>query len=883
MPDVKLMPNYEVSIATTKAWSGGFTMTLSVMNTGPDPLTSFSVEIEGTAEILRSWGGTYTVLENGNFRIDVDGLDLAPGAVASMGFKGSGAPDFDLVTSSAEPELPDPVVDPIELDPVVPEPTEPEPTVPGPTSPPSTGPTVTVALDTSAAELEAMIRDADAGTTFQLQAGIYHFDGMITINRDDVSLVGEGSGETRIEVPSNLNREVFSIGDGNLSGRFALEADIREGATQLELSGEHSFVAGDFVYLARDSTEAFFDSINDDTWRNTDVPLRTSIVEVLSVDGNTLTLARGVHFDFVTGETTVQEIDLVENVTLGGFTVDYGLGEADPSAFDNTLSAYNRDAVIQVEGTSELRLFDIVSQDVPSLGLNVALSTGVGADGIEMSGAHNKGAGGNGYALQIRDVFDSSFVNLSDLDMRHSVLFASWRSAVDNFVQVSSTDRDINFHGGRDHGNVVMVDESLRDANSDIIAPTLFVNTEGTHYGSVTDADANEVRFGRVIGTRLSDEVQGYDNGSWLDGRGGNDILTGGEGNDLLIGGAGRDTLIGGDGEDMALYLGDRADFRITALGGGRFEVDDRVNNQSRDTVEVEWIVFDDGALRVSDMAFLDLSAVDGIFDGSGRYDLSARGTPIVEGTTDRVCDMPPRDPVTEPPEPKPEVEPLDPAPTDVSGPVLYGTDGQDTFLVTEANTTVHGGGNWDFVQSTTDFTMGDDVEKLELIGIGAINGSGSASNDLIQGNDSRNLLHGNDGDDRIWARGGDDLVFGGTGVDQLNGGGGDDLLHGGGGADLLSGGSGADTFRFGSLGHSRADAPDTIGDFVSGTDIIDLSLIDADSTRDGDQSFVWNGSGPGALWLADGRVLGDTDGDGRADFAVDLLAAMTIEQDYIL
>lgn len=82
-----------------------------------------------------------------------------------------------------------------------------------------------------------------------------------------------------------------------------------------------------------------------------------------------------------------------------------------------------------------------------------------------MTGAHNKGGGGNSYAVQIRDVYDSSFVNPSDMDMRHSVVFASWRSAVDNMVHVTRTDRDTNFHGGRDHGNVVMVDESIRDAN----------------------------------------------------------------------------------------------------------------------------------------------------------------------------------------------------------------------------------------------------------------------------------------------------------------------------------------------------------------------------------------------------------------------------------
>ncbi len=546
------MSQFDLNISTTNVWNGGFTMDLTLVNTGSVTLTDPFVEIIGTADIDKAWGGTYTPLEDGMYRIEFDDVTIEPGETATFGFKGSGAPDFELVETVQDTGSTDPVADTESTDPTA---TDPESTVQLPD-----GPTVVVGLDTSAAELQATIDDAEAGTVFQLQAGTYHFDQTITIDRSDIALVGAGSGATVIEVPSDLNQEAFAIGDGDRTGNYTLGSDVPEGGTMLELDGAHSFEAGDYVYLSRESTEAFYDSIGDETWRRTDVPLRTSIVKVESVDGNTLTLESGVHFDFTTSETTVQEIDMVENVTLGGFEIDYGLGSADPSDFTNTLPDYDRDAVIQVEGTSGLNLFDVVANDVPSLGVNFALSTEVTADGLVMTGAHNKGDGGNGYAVQIRDVYDSSFVNLTDMDMRHSVVFASWRSAADNLVHVTQTDRDINFHGGRDHGNVVMVDRSIRDAESDIISPTLFVNTEGTHYGSVTDADANLVRFGEVVGTRLDDELQGYDGGSWLDGRGGNDSLIGGSGNDVLIGGEGRDLLVGGEGEDIALYTGNYAD-----------------------------------------------------------------------------------------------------------------------------------------------------------------------------------------------------------------------------------------------------------------------------------------------------------------------------------
>ena len=68
--------------------------------------------------------------------------------------------------------------------------------------------------------------------------------------------------------------------------------------------------------------------------------------------------------------------------------------------------------------------------------------------------------------------------------------------------------------------------------------------------------------------------------------------------------------------------------------------------------------------------------------------------------------------------------------------------------------------------------------------------------------------------------------IIGWAGTDTLTGGAGDDFIVGGRGADRLTGGAGADRFRFNSWQDSRSDAPDTITDFVTGVDVIDLSSI---------------------------------------------------------
>ncbi|HTU10051.1 MAG TPA: calcium-binding protein [Allosphingosinicella sp.] len=74
----------------------------------------------------------------------------------------------------------------------------------------------------------------------------------------------------------------------------------------------------------------------------------------------------------------------------------------------------------------------------------------------------------------------------------------------------------------------------------------------------------------------------------------------------------------------------------------------------------------------------------------------------------------------------------------------------------------------------------------------------------------------------------GADILFGTSGADLLDGGAGDDVILGGGGADQLTGGAGGDIFGYASAGDSTAAARDTIADFVSGTDRIDLSALAA-------------------------------------------------------
>jgi Ca2+-binding RTX toxin-like protein len=128
---------------------------------------------------------------------------------------------------------------------------------------------------------------------------------------------------------------------------------------------------------------------------------------------------------------------------------------------------------------------------------------------------------------------------------------------------------------------------------------------------------------------------------------------------------------------------------------------------------------------------------------------------------------------------------------------------------------------------------------------------------------------------------------------DTLVGGSGNDTLSGGLGADQLTGGMGADIFRFTRTADSSVAASDQILDFSrSDHDLIDVSLIDANTALAGDQAFTLVA---GAFTKVAGQIsistsgnrqtVGfDVNGDGTADFQIYVLGAAALAAtDFIL
>ena len=177
---------------------------------------------------------------------------------------------------------------------------------------------------------------------------------------------------------------------------------------------------------------------------------------------------------------------------------------------------------------------------------------------------------------------------------------------------------------------------------------------------------------------------------------------------------------------------------------------------------------------------------------------------------------------------------------------IMAGGDGNDTYYVDNTadqvieHTTSHSDGGIDRVFSTVSYTLGDNVEHLNLDGTANINGTGNGLQNNIYGNGGDNVLSGLDGNDKIKGGAGSDTIIGGVGN------------------DILEGGDGADKFVFSA---ASVNGKDTIQDFVHGVDKLVFATADYGSSAftagtaavGSGAQFVWNETTHTLSWDHDG------------------------------
>jgi Ca2+-binding RTX toxin-like protein len=385
----------------------------------------------------------------------------------------------------------------------------------------------------------------------------------------------------------------------------------------------------------------------------------------------------------------------------------------------------------------------------------------------------------------------------------------------------------------------------------------LILKGDGPLHGT---GNALDNRIDGTAGVNILDGGAGDDR---LVADAGDDTLIGGEGDDLLIGELGADSMAGGAGDDI--YVIDDVGDAVVELADGGI---DRVMASLDWTLdpEVEWLSLAgtedlDGTGNDLDNR-IDGNVGDNQLDGAAGEDRlygDAGADTLIGGAgNDKLFGQSGADTLV-------GGDGEDSLDGGRGADSMAGGAGNDTYRVDHADDAVleDALGGHDRVVASIDWTLGDDLEQLILVGADDLNGTGNAANNRLDGNAGANSLEGGDGNDRI---------LGNAGADTLIGGAGDDVLVGGWGSDVLEGGAGADRFV---LRGPVVGSETTIVDFaMADGDVIDLRSIDASPALDGDQAFVWIGAAAfgnvaGEVRFDGTALAGDMDGDGAADFVV--------------
>ena len=316
-------------------------------------------------------------------------------------------------------------------------------------------------------------------------------------------------------------------------------------------------------------------------------------------------------------------------------------------------------------------------------------------------------------------------------------------------------------------------------------------------------ASATAVTVNLLDGTATGGDAEGdtLDSIEHLTGSAHDDTLIGHAGDNVLEGGDGGDTLDGGDGIDTASYAGSasRVDVRLsgTVVNHGDATGDTLTNIENLIGSAHNDILVGNGQSNVlTGMVGNDLlwassgddlltggPGADRLVGGAGNDTASYAGSP--EGVTVRLHSL----------------------------------------------SAANGDAQGDSFPYTVDvaYTDADGLEQTETLP-DVEHLIGSTHNDILAGDRRDNDLDGGAGNDTLYGGpgGGDDVMAGGLGNDRLFGGQGNDTLIGGPGDDRLAGGPGNDVFVFG-----PGDQTDTVTDFSSGTDKVDLTAFEIESVED--------------------------------------------------
>jgi Ca2+-binding RTX toxin-like protein len=500
-----------------------------------------------------------------------------------------------------------------------------------------------------------------------------------------------------------------------------------------------------------------------------------------------------------------------------------------------------------------------------------------------------KALSGTGNAAANFIVGDAAANTLTGLDENDTLAGAAANDTLDG----GNGDDSLDGGAGNDKlvggaGNDTYVVDSAKDVvletgiadTGDVVKASIAIDLTSSLYDNIEDVVLTGAGALKATGDEQANHLTGNTGANLLTGNAGADTLAGGAGNDTLLGGTEADSLAGGAGND-SLDGGAGADSMAGGLGNDTYLIDDAGNAVTE---------FDGEGTDTerSSVASLTLAAFveNLVLIAGAAAAISGTGNGLNNTLTGNEF-----------------ANTLDGG---VGADTLVGGKGDDSYFVDDAKDVVTEAANAgaETVTSTAaSYTLGANLEHL-VLGAGALNGTGNASNNILSGNDDNNILDGKAGKDSMIGGNGDDTyvvdnagdlidehgvtgtdtvnssvafslvennitvfgtlenltltgtgniagtgndaanhIIGNTGANKLIGLGGDDTLDGGAGNDVMVGGLGHDSYIVGSTG-DKVD--ETGGD---GTDSVfssvTFSLVANGTTVKGDfENLFLTGTG---------------------------------------
>lgn len=470
------------------------------------------------------------------------------------------------------------------------------------------GQTIHIAAGTSAKQINAMIAAADVNQhlTVEFGAGEHWLNSQILIQRGDITVKGAGEGKTtfvadfpdgKVQNLIQIQGEDIRLDAGSNNGRWRPDQSeyignaakgFALGDHELTVTSTKGLSAGDHVMVFKQGNTIKHDG-NDEFG---------TIAEIERIEGNTLIFKHSMAFGSnmlddgqSLSDVKLYKMDLLENVTVKDFSITYNIKPSDAfnpfnMSYEDLMNttefnffpkyatggqtigdvAYGNHRAMVVSGTHEANISNITMEGVGSHAFFFSGNLEMYGNELTVDGAYNKGVDGNGYGIEYDKTYYSDFLNLDITNVRHAVSANILGGNGYNNFHVEYTNSNLDFHGGRDQGNIYYVENLeykahylpkvvLGKLTGDInyaLGKTQFGVMDYRHENN---AEENTVIFDKVTAVNSVDN-----NGSGRDADGdklaafmnsNNDLLFASPNGGIINAGFGADILVSGKGNDV--------------------------------------------------------------------------------------------------------------------------------------------------------------------------------------------------------------------------------------------------------------------------------------------------------------------------------------------